>query len=316
MKRSLPALLLGICAAAVLAAQDEPPAQTPQQGGFGGGRGGAAVAIPDPQPYDRVVTKDAKTTKGLFTVHRIKDRYYYEIPKGELGREYLWNTQIAKTTLGVGYGGGQLTNRVVRWELKGNRVLLLDVNYGINADPKNPISMAVKAANNDAIIQAFPVAAFNKDGEPVVEVTRFFTSDVQELSARQHLGATGVDNTRSFIERVAPYPENVETEVTMTYTRTQGGGAVVTGGRGGGGLGGGQMRGNSATVVLHHSMVRLPEKPMMPRLFDERVGYFTTTTMDYSRSEYKAERTRYIARWRLEKKDPSAAMSDPVKPIV
>ena len=51
------------------------------------------------------------------------------------------------------------------------------------------------------------------------------------------------------------------------------------------------MRGNSATVVLHHSMVRLPEKPMMPRLFDERVGYFTTSTMDYSRSEYKAERT-------------------------
>src|SRR4051794_18689819 len=214
MKRSFPALLLGMWAAAVLAAQDEPPAQTPQQGGFGGGRGGgAAAAIPDPQPYDRVVTKDAKTTKGLFTVHRIKDRYYYEIPKGELGREYLWNTQIAKTTLGVGYGGGQLSNRVVRWELKGNRVLLLDVNYGINADPKNPISMAVKAANNDAIIQAFPVAAFNKEGEPVVEVTRFFTSDVQELSARQHLGATGVDNTRSFIERVAPYPENVEAEV-------------------------------------------------------------------------------------------------------
>ena len=76
------------------------------------------------------------------------------------------------------------------------------------------------------------------------------------------------------------------------------------------------MRGNSATVVLRHSPVRLPEKPMMPRLFDERVGYFTTSTMDYSRSEYKAERTRYIARWRLEKKDPAAAISEPVKPIV
>ena len=107
----------------------------------------------------------------------------------------------------------------------------------------------------------------------------------------------------------------METEVTVTYTRTAGGTATTGGGRGGG-LGGGQMRGNSATVVLHHSMVRLPEKPMMPRLFDERVGYFTTSTMDYSRSEYKAERTRYIARWRLEKKDPAAAISEPVKPIV
>jgi hypothetical protein len=76
------------------------------------------------------------------------------------------------------------------------------------------------------------------------------------------------------------------------------------------------MRGNSATIVLHHSMVRLPEKPMMPRLFDERVGYFTTNMLDYSKEEHRAPRVRYIARWRLEKKDPAAAVSDPVKPIV
>ena len=317
MKRCLPALFLGLCAAAVLAGQDEPPAPTPQQGGFGGGGrgGGAAAAIPDPQPYDRVITKDAKTSKGAFIVHQIKERYYYEIPKSELGREYLWNVQIAKTTLGAGYGGGQLTDKVVRWELKGNRVLLLDVNYGINADPKNPISMAVKAANNDSIIQAFPVAAFAKDGAPVIEVGRLFTADVQEFSARQRLGATGVDASRSFVERISPYPENVEAEVTLTYTRTQGG-AAATAGRGGGGLGGGQMRPGSATVVLHHSMVRLPEHPMMARLFDERVGYFTTSQMDYTHDEYKAERVRYIARWRLEKRDPNAAVSEPVKPIV
>ena len=64
-------------------------------------------------------------------------------------------------------------------------------------------------------------------------------------------------------------------------------------------------------MVLHHSMVKLPEKPMMPRLFDERVGYFTTSTLDYSHDEYKVDRVRYIARWRLEKKDPSAAVSEP-----
>ena len=175
--------------------------------------------------------------------------------------------------------------------------------------------MAVKNANNDAIIQSFPVAAFAKDGAPVIEVTRLFTGDLQEFSARQRLGATGVDATRTFIEHINAFPENLETEVTVTYTRTAGGAAAAGGGRGGG-LGGGQMRASSATVVLHHSMVRLPEKPMMPRLFDERVGYFTTSTMDYSRDEYKAERTRYIARWRLEKKDPTAAISEPVKPIV
>jgi uncharacterized protein DUF4953/uncharacterized protein DUF5117/uncharacterized protein DUF5118 len=305
-----------ICAAGLLCAQDEPPVQAPAGGGGGrGGLGAGAAAVPDPQPYERVITKDAKTTKGLFTVHQIKERYYYEIPKSELGKDLLWNSQIAKTTAGAGYGGGQLVDKVIRWELKGNRVLMLGIDYSLTADPNEPIAMAVKNANNDSIIQAFNVAAFAKDGAPVIEVTRLFTGDLQEFSARQRLGATGVDATRTFIEHINPFPDNVEAEVTVTYTRTAGG-APPTGGGRGGGLGGGQMRGNSATVVLHHSMVRLPEKPMMPRLFDERVGYFTTSTMDYSRSEYKAERTRYIARWRLEKKDPTAAISEPVKPIV
>ncbi len=81
---------------------------------------------------------------------------------------------------------------MVKWELKGNRVLLLDINFGLVADPKQPISMAVKAANNDAIIHAFPVAAFARDGAPVIEVTRLFTGDLQEFSARQRLEATPV----------------------------------------------------------------------------------------------------------------------------
>jgi hypothetical protein len=310
-------LVLCLGVAGVMMAQDEPPQD---QGGAGGrgGRGFGATGtnvVPNPQPYDRVITKDAKTAKGLFLVHQIGERYFYEIPKSELGKELLMNSQIAKTTLGAGYGGGQYADRVVRWDLKANRVLLMDVNYGLTANPNDPIAMAVRNANNDAIIQAFPVAAYNKDGAPVIEVGRMFTADITELSARTRLGATGVDASRTFIEHVHPFQDNIETEVTVTYTRTGGGAATTTGGRGGG-LGGGQMRPGSATVVLHHSMVRLPEKPMQPRLFDERVGYFTTSTMDYSRNEYRTDRTRFIAKWRLEKKDPNAAVSEPVQPIV
>ncbi|HEY1341443.1 MAG TPA: DUF5118 domain-containing protein, partial [Bryobacteraceae bacterium] len=115
MNRKALTILAGLFAAVALCAQDEPPQQAPT-GGFGGRGGGAAAAgqIPDPQPYERVITKDAKTTKGFFTVHQIKERYYYEIPKSELDKECLWNTQIARTTLGAGYGGGQLTDKVVR----------------------------------------------------------------------------------------------------------------------------------------------------------------------------------------------------------
>ena len=179
MNRKTSLLLAGLCAGVCLLAQDEPPQQAPAGGGVGGrGGGGAAATNPDPQPYDRVITKDAKTTKGIFTVHQAKERYYYEIPKSELGKEFLWNTQIAKNVAGVGYGGSQLTDKVVTWDLKGNRVLLHDVDFSITADPRKPIAAAVKAANNDAIIMSFPVAAFAKDGAPVIEISRLFTSDV------------------------------------------------------------------------------------------------------------------------------------------
>ncbi len=294
-------------------AQDEPPQTT---GGAGGGRGAgnAALAAPNPQPFDRVITKDAKAKKGLFTVYQVGERFYYEIPKTELNTQFLWNTQIAKTTVGVGYGGGQVTNRVISWELHNNRVYLRDINFSVTAKPDEPIAEAVKASNNATIIMSFNVAAYH-DGDPVIDVGRLYNTDVPEMSARQQLGATAFDASRSFIDHISPFPDNIEAEATVTYTRTGNAAAAAGGGRGGG-LGGGAMRGNSATIVLHHSMVRLPEKPMMPRLYDDRVGYFTTAQMDYSADEYRGRTVRYIARWRLEKKDPSAAISEPVKPII
>jgi len=317
IRRSLP-VVFAVLTAAVLLAQDEPPqgAGTTGGGGGRGGAGGAALGTPNPQPFDRVITKDAKSKKGLFTVHQIGERFFYEIPKAEFGKQYLWNTQIAKTTVGVGYGGGQVTTRVVDWELRNNRVYLRDVNFSVTAKPDSPIAEAVKSSNNETIIMAFNVAAYH-DGDPVIDVSRLFNTDVPEFSARQEMGATAFDASRSFIDHVASFPENIEAEATATYTRAAGGGnAGGGGGRGGGGLGGGTMRGTSATIVLHHSMVRLPEHPMMPRLFDERVGYFTSAQMDYTADDYRSRTVRYIARWRLEKKDPTAAISEPVKPIV
>ncbi len=211
-----------------------------------------------------MITKDAKSKKGIFSVHQVKDKYYYEIPNAEFGKEFLLNTRIAKTTIGVGYGGQQLSTRVVYWELKGNKVNLRSVNYDIVADPKTPIAQAVQAANNDAILMTFPVAAFGADkASAVIEVTRLFTGDVTEFSARQRLNASSIDASRSYIERISPYPENIEAEASHTYTRnpTPPGAQNNTPA---GPLGGGGMRPGSATVVLHHSMVKLPEKPMMP----------------------------------------------------
>jgi hypothetical protein len=271
---------------------------------------------PDIKPYDKVITKDAKSDKGVFTVHQIKSRYYYEIPRSELGKDFLWVSQIAKTTLDVGYGGQALGNRVVRWERHNNRVLLRSIRYDIVADPKEPIARAVQAANHDAILMAFNIEAFGKEDAPVIDVTRLYSTEVAEFSARPRLRARGFDASRSFIERVVSFPENIEVEATHTYTSpteapAPGAPAPPTPSFTGQG-----MRPGSASVVMHFSMVKLPEQPMMPRLFDERVGYFSVRQLDFGKDEHRAPQRTYITRWRLEKKDPNAAVSEPVKPIV
>jgi len=298
-------------------ATQDPPA--PPAGGPGQERPGRPEQSTEPKPYDRVITKDAKTDEGVFKVHTIKDKVYYEIPKSELDREFLWVSQIARTTLGVGYGGQAAGNRVVKWERKGNRILLRNIAFDVVADPKLPVARAVQAANNNTIIMAFNIEAIGKDESAVIDVTRLFTSEVTEFSARTRLRARGFDATRSFIEKTKSFPTNIEIEVSQTYTSPP----DMTPAGGGGGpqpapnpFAQGMRAGTNATVVMHYSMVKLPEKPMMPRLFDERVGYFAIRRFDYGIDEHRAPQRIYITRWRLEKKDPNAALSEPVKPIV
>jgi hypothetical protein len=285
--------------------QDPPPTQDPPVA-QGGGRGGQQAREPEIRPYDRVITKEAVSDEGVFTVHRIKDRIYYEIPKAQLGREFLWVSQIAKTTLGAGFGGQAAGNRVVKWERRGDRILLRAVSYDVIADPSTEIAKAVAAANYDPIVMAFNVEAEGQDDSAVIEVTRLFTTDVPEFSGRTRVGARAFDASRSFVEEAISFPTNIEVRATHTYNNPPQ--EAAAGGRGGpaGGRGGAGLRPGSHSVLMHYSMVLLPEQPMQPRLFDERVGYFSTRSkIDYGLDEHRAPERRYITRWRLEKKDPT-----------
>jgi hypothetical protein len=265
-----------------------------------------------------VITSAAKTDDGIFKVHIIPgatDTLYFEIPKAELGKDFVWNTSIKKTTVGAGFGGQQVANRVVRWEQRGDRILLLNIDFSTYADPSLPVRQAVDDANYPGIIRALPVAAYAANGDPVIDVTALFMTDVPEFSARTALNAGGIDNNRSFLERALAFPENVNVEAMLTFS-AGGGGAAAGGGGGRGGGGRAGMRGPSGTVVLHHSIVRLPERPMMYRLYDDRVGYQTRTLTDYGTPEHRSVTRRFIQRFGLQKKDPNAAVSEPVTPIV
>ena len=312
------AATLVVVASAQPIAQDPPPAATqdpvadPAAGR--GGRGGAAQA---PRPYAQVVTAAFKTSEGIFKVHRGlvngTDTVLFEIPKNELDKDFVWNVSIKKTTLGVGFGGQAVSSRVVRWVKRGDRILLLGIDYSTRAGDDKEVAQAVADANYPSIIRTMPVDAYAPNGDAVINATAFFMEGVTEFQARGAVGGRGLAADRSFLEKAVSFPDNINVESTLTFT-----GADNAGGGGGGGRGAGAagMRGASGTVLVHHSLMKLPEKPMMSRNFDQRVGFNTEALTDFGTDEHRSVNEQIITRFRLDKKDANAAVSEPVKPIV
>ncbi|WP_257306422.1 zinc-dependent metalloprotease [Geothrix campi] len=312
--RCLTSLALAL-AASLLNAQRPTIQAPPANGGTSAPRPAAAPEAAEPKPYDKVITAEAKSQEGMIKVHQLKGRLYFEIPKALLDRELLLVVSANRTPANIDHAGRVLDADTVRWILKEHRVLLQQVSHSVVADPTQPIAKAVAASTNDTILMSFPVEAFAKDGSPVIEVTRLFTTEIPEYSARQLLGAQLFDPSRSFVDKVKAFPANLNIEALQTYSvpfSPAGATALPAPSP----FGTPTLRpGTSGTVAMFYSFVELPEKPMMARVSDERLGFFSVRNTDYGRPEHEAARRTYITRWRLEKKDPAAAVSEPVKPI-
>jgi hypothetical protein len=280
------------------------PAQPP--GGFKG-RGTKPGEL---KKYDDVIPKNAKTTPGVFTVHRVEDKVYFEVPQSALGRLLLWQAEVARGPAGVSWGGKTLTHSVVRFERRENRIYVWQASFEKRADGK-AVQRAVESANQEAILASFAVEAEGKDRSAVINVTSLFLSELPDLSVKGAVMSGGtIDENRSWIEEVKAFPTNIEVRSLLTFRPGAGG----FGGRFSGS--GASTSGRSATALIHYSLTLLPEKPMLGRHFDPRVGYFTETFEDYAADKTWMVRREYITRYRLEKKDPTAEVSEPVKPIV
>src|SRR5690606_26523138 len=252
------ACLFGTSACSIIRGGPDEPAPPPRggqaqdsAGGGGGGRGGAP---PEPRPYDRVITSAAETQTGLFRTHRINDKLYFEIPRSELGREMLVVSRRIGGGPTTGFFGGGGANRVVTWERDGNRILLRQQSYDIYADSSNSIHRAVSAMRTGPIIAAFNVESWAPDSAAVIDVTRLYTTNVNEFAVVNQL-----PTDRRLIDSVAADPENVNVIATQTGTQQPQGGQ----GGGGGGGGGGQQRPETITARNMWSMLKLPENPMM-----------------------------------------------------
>jgi len=322
MKNSFAVLSLALAFTSACSNPTPKTAPSPQRSAGQGGdttvRAGDSTraGTGQPRPYNRVITREARTRRGMFAVHRVNEKLFFEIPRRELGKDMLLvgrftraaaaNPRPAGGQFG-NYGGDQFAERTLRWDRSGNRIVLRSPSFAIVADTTQPVYRAVQAANYPPVIAVFNVEAYGPDSAAVIDVTRLYTTTIPEFSAIRG----SLDERRSFVENALAFPDNVEIEATQTGTPAPAPGA---GGGGGGGQGAGQQTAQS--VLAHWSLVRLPENPMMPRRFDQRVGFFSINQVDFGTTEQRSADRTYITRYRLEKKDPNATLSEPVKPIV
>ncbi|MFP2994676.1 zinc-dependent metalloprotease [Spongiivirga sp. MCCC 1A20706] len=267
------------------------------------------------KPYGQVITKDAKTDDGLFKVHQVDQNYFFEINNNLLEKDMLLVSRIAKVPSGLGGGyvnaGSKTNEQVVHWVRYQNKILLKLKSYNSVADDSLPINISVKANNYEPTLFAFDIKALSKDSSAiVVDVTKFYGTDVKAISGmparwRTQYKVRNLDKDRSFINRMSSYPQNIEVIQDFTYNATSPPSNRNTG---------------SISLQMNQSMILLPEKPMQPRIYDPRVGWFTVSQYDYGSEELKADRKTYIRRWRLEPKDIEAynrgELVEPIKPIV
>ncbi|PZX51999.1 zinc-dependent metalloprotease [Algoriphagus chordae] len=265
--------------------------------------------------YSEIVTDEAISDDGLFVVHKVGDKSYYEVPFELMDKDMLLVSRISKIADGLGGGyttaGSKSNEQVIHWTRLQNSIILRSISFDNVAADSLPIHLSVEANNYNPILASFKIEAFNPDSTAaLIEVNDLFLSDIPALSGlssnmRKQYQVRNLDKERSFITRMASYPENIEVRHDMTYNAA----APPSNSRSG-----------TISMELSQSMYLLPEKPMQPRLYDQRVGWFTTRQIDYGSEALKSDEKTYIRRWRLEPKDPEAyargELVEPVKPIV
>lgn len=263
------------------------------------------------KPYKEVITDKAKTDNGLFKVHRLDGKYFFEIPDSLFNREMLVVTRYSKAPAVDGtYGGEELNKQIWKWQKRDKQVFIRVPSYRNIAAENSDMLQSVKNSNLDAVLSSFDIKAINRDSNSVViDVTDLYAKDVQSLGLPQQVRTqykiTTMDESRTYVDTIKSYPVNIEVRSLKTYRATDPPGDKTLG---------------SMTVEIHNSMLLLPKIPFKPRFSDDRVGFFGQSQTDYGLDAQKAQVTRYIHRWKLEPKDPEAYMRgelvEPKKQIV
>lgn len=277
------------------------------------------------KPYAQVITPKAKSSFGFLTVHKVDNNYFFEIPDSMLNRDILIVNRISKAPTSrqksrVGYPGDILGSKVIRFENKDNkRILVREYSYRERSENKDGMFQSVRNSNTQPIVANFGIETIKKDSltrNYVINVNVFLQKENPLFSfdadSKEYIGLLNMVGEGTYIDTLKAFPKNIEISTTVTYQSKKGMSNV-------GFLETGSPR-IPLTYELNSSMVLLPEVPMKARLFDPRVGYFTVGYTDFDSNPQGIEYKKLITRWRLEPKDEAAYLRgelvEPKKPII
>jgi hypothetical protein len=250
----------------------------------------AAAQAPEKkyEDFDKVVA-GAKQFDGLFKLHLKDEHLFAEIRPDQFEKPFLVPIAIAR---GMGMGGHTLNfdeQWVIMFRRVGEKVQLVRRNVRFQARRDTPVARAVETTYTDSVLMALPVKTQNPmRGTVVIDLAQIFLSNFADLP----LGA--LDANRTTWHKIKAFPRNIEMQVAATFSGGPfaGGDAVI------------DSRGN--TVVLHYSLVDLPDAGYIPRLADDRVGHFLTVVKDFTNDSRDTSYVRFVNRWRLERADNSS----------
>ena len=269
-----------------------------------------------------------ETHRGMFRTHLICDRILLEIPPALLDRDLLLNTEFVALSTGTEYAapGALVYNRVVRFVRVRSKVHLVSLRFDVSARDTPRLKQAVKAAQLPQVLMSFDILATSQDAAPsfdtpdsgqdaapIIDLTPLFVSDAPEgigLGFKRYFGMHAIDPRRSYIDRVKVFPNNVRIYYYQTWNADprkvmetllpEQQPSLET----------------SAGFLFAANFLLLPEQPMRARYWDARVGYYSRDFQEYGPAQTGGVTRGFIERYRIEKKDRSAAVSEPVTPIV
>lgn len=265
------------------------------------------------EPWEEVL-EDTEAYAGFLTLHRKRDNtVYLEIPESRLDTDF-------GMTLHIGRGAGVFNvhqglplsgARLMRLRRVGDRVLLEHRNPRFTADEGTPMRVSVEGNTAHSVVAAWDIESqHDSTSNVLVDVTKFLVSDYADLGRRMEgyydNKAPTLAEDRSYVDRIQAFPENVEIDAMLTYSSSA---RPLFGGEG-------VPDTRSVPVGVRYSFYALPDEPMRMRLADDRVGHFLDAVKDFSRDQEDDLYVQIVRRWRLEKADPGAEMSEPVEPIV